>query len=88
MPENGYNTINFSKGSIGAVEAVILTYNIKDSPFGYSFRLRGVYDLGDGSMIGRMPRPSQKRKTEYHIDAARKKGAVFIFWEQRNCCRR
>lgn len=77
MPEDGYHTINFSKGSTFAVKVLILAYNMKDNLFGYLFCLRGVYHLRDGSVIGRMPRLSQKRNAEYHIDVARKKGAAF-----------
>lgn len=82
MLENGYHTINFSEGSIIAVKVLILEYNMKDNSFG-----REAYTiLEDGSVVGRMPRPSQKRNAGYHIDVARKKGAAFRYdlLERRN----
>ncbi|MCJ1262636.1 hypothetical protein MMC22_002506 [Lobaria immixta] len=77
MPAYGYDTFNFCKSSTVVVEALILVYNMKENPFGYSLCLRGIYHLGDSSVFGWMPRPSQKRTAEYHLDIPRKRGAMF-----------
>lgn len=76
-PEAGYNLMHFKKGSAVAVEVCKLAYNLTSNPFGSSLQLQGVYHLGEGSIIGHLPRPSQKRNAEYQIGAARKKGGAF-----------